>query len=198
VDIFSAVKDRLNVKDVAEYYGLSVNRSGFTNCLFHEDKTPSMKLYNDHFHCFSCCEHGSVIDLTARLFNLKPLEAARKLAQDFGITADNRRKPKIKDKITYYTYVHQENRAFDLLSNYCVFLEKCRKDYAPKIMGETLHPMFTDSLENLDKFKYYRDLFFYGTKDERIAFIKDFSGVLTGIERELQKVKRARQAVEMA
>lgn len=35
----------------------------FINCLFHQEKTPSMKIYKDGYHCFGCGAHGDVIDL---------------------------------------------------------------------------------------------------------------------------------------
>ena len=54
-------------------------------CPFHSDKTPSMKINETYYYCFGCHSTGDVIDFTARLFNLSPLDAARKLALDFGI-----------------------------------------------------------------------------------------------------------------
>ena len=54
-------------------------------CPFHSDKTPSMKINETYFYCFGCHSTGDVIDFTARLFDLSPINAARKLAADFGI-----------------------------------------------------------------------------------------------------------------
>ncbi len=39
-----------------------ISRSRFVCCPFHEEKTPSCKLYADHFYCYGCHERGSVID----------------------------------------------------------------------------------------------------------------------------------------
>lgn len=44
-----------------------------------------MKINETYYYCFGCHSTGDVIDFTARLFNLSPLDAARKLAADFGI-----------------------------------------------------------------------------------------------------------------
>ena len=49
-------------------------------CPFHCDKNPSMKV-DRRFHCFGCQADGDVIDFTAHLYNLKPKEAAEKLAE---------------------------------------------------------------------------------------------------------------------
>jgi DNA primase len=50
-----------------------------TRCLFHDDRHPSLKLNPDFYYCFGCGAKGDVIDLVARLFNLSPYEAARKI-----------------------------------------------------------------------------------------------------------------------
>ena len=48
--IFEAVKANVTPRMAAERYGLHVSRSGMVRCLFHDDATPSMKLYDDHYH----------------------------------------------------------------------------------------------------------------------------------------------------
>jgi len=37
-------------------------RSGMMCCPFHEDRTPSLRIYPDHYHCFGCGAHGNQID----------------------------------------------------------------------------------------------------------------------------------------
>lgn len=44
-----------------------------------------MQLNKTYYYCFGCHCTGDVIDFTGRLLGLSPLEAARKLAADFGI-----------------------------------------------------------------------------------------------------------------
>ena len=68
--------------EAAKRYG-SV-KHGFMRCPFHADRTPSLKLYGDHFHCFGCGAHGDVIDLTAALIGCSQAEAARRLEANFG------------------------------------------------------------------------------------------------------------------
>ncbi len=48
-DIFGEVKKTVSVPSATEYYGMSV-RNGMTSCIFHEDRNPSMKLYDDHLN----------------------------------------------------------------------------------------------------------------------------------------------------
>ena len=88
MDIFTMVKAAVTVRQAAEHYGLQVNRNGMALCPFHNDCHPSLYVSDDHYHCFACGEHGDVIDLTAKLFDLRLYDAARKLASDFHLAPD--------------------------------------------------------------------------------------------------------------
>ena len=83
--IFDALKARVTVPQAAAHYGVRIGRNGMCRCPFHPDKTPSMKINETYYYCFGCHCTGDVIGFTARLFNLSPLDAARKLVLDFGI-----------------------------------------------------------------------------------------------------------------
>lgn len=79
---YSVLRNAVPLDEAAERYGTV--RHGFMRCPFHADRTPSLKLYGHHFHCFGCGAHGDVIDLTAGLLGFSKSEAARRLEADFG------------------------------------------------------------------------------------------------------------------
>lgn len=79
---FGEIKRTITPIEAARRYG-TVKR-GFMRCPFHADRMPSLKLYDDHFHCFGCGAHGDVIDLAAGLLGCSKGEAARRLETDFG------------------------------------------------------------------------------------------------------------------
>lgn len=84
-NIYEELRSRLLMQDVMRFYGLEVNRAGFAVSPFHTDNDPSLKVYDDHYHCFGCGAHGDVTDFTARLFELSQYDAAKKLNSDFGL-----------------------------------------------------------------------------------------------------------------
>ena len=94
MNVFEAVKQNLTTRQAAELYGIPVNRHGMAVCLFHNDKDPSMKV-DKRFHCFACQADGDAVDFVSRLFGLPSKAAAMKLADDFGISYDNRQKHRI-------------------------------------------------------------------------------------------------------
>lgn len=168
---FKEVKENIPVPVVAEHYGLAV-RNRMTQFIFHDDRNPSMKLYDDYFYCFGCTEHGDVIALTAKLFGITPLEAAKKLCADFGISC-NTDKPYIRQHIRIETQREKEQKAFRILSDYYRLLKKYREEYAPKSEAEQFHPLFEESLQNLELCGYYCDIFITGTTDERKDFLEN-------------------------
>ena len=50
---------------------LTFNRAGFTRCIWHEEKSGSLKYYkkNNKVFCFGCGKHGDVIDVVQQLKN---------------------------------------------------------------------------------------------------------------------------------
>ena len=111
--IFEAAKSMVTPRMAAEHYGMTVARNGMVCCPFHDDRHPSMKLYHDHFHCFGCQANGDVIEFTSKLFGITALEAAQKLAADFGIWEA---RPSVLAKLkTYQTRAENEK----LCSGYC-------------------------------------------------------------------------------
>ncbi len=84
---FAQIRQLVGLRQAAGMYGLEVNRFGSARCIFHGDNNPSMKIYDDHYHCYACGAHGDVTDLTAQMFGLSKTEAADKLCADFGISS---------------------------------------------------------------------------------------------------------------
>ncbi len=183
MSIFTDVKSAVDIKTAATHYGLNV-RNDKACCIFHNEKTSSMKLYPDHFYCFGCGEHGDVIKLTGQILGLSPIDSARRLAEDFGvhISNDYHANRRTAPPTPIIPYKEKENRAFRLLDRYCRYLEDCHVRYAPQSPDEPPHPLFVTALCELDMFRYYRDLFIYGEYEERKAFIEQQADLTHRIE----------------
>ena len=85
--IFAAVKDYVTAADVAQRYGLSLNRNKMCSCPFHkngQEKHPSMKV-DKGYKCFACGEGGDAISLAAKLTGLSQYDAAVLIVKDFGL-----------------------------------------------------------------------------------------------------------------
>ena len=146
--IFEAVKTTVAPRMAAEHFGLSVSRNGMVCCPFHDDRHPSMKLYEDHYHCFGCQANGDVIAFTSKLFGITPLEAAQKLAADFGIRED---RPSVLAKLKMYTtQAENEKLCFRVLSEYLHILQDWKKRYAPQTPEEEPDDRFVEACHMLE------------------------------------------------
>lgn len=79
-DQWQAVKNQYPIATILSEYGIHLRRNKI-NCIFHEEKTPSMHIYTDtnRFHCFSCGKSGDVLDLVAQLSNISTTQAFKAL-----------------------------------------------------------------------------------------------------------------------
>ena len=84
-NVFQDIKDRVDLRELVRYYGLDVNRGGFAICHFHNERTPSFKVYEDHFHCFGCGAHGDHIDFVQKMYGETNIEAAKRISSDFRL-----------------------------------------------------------------------------------------------------------------
>ena len=77
MSLYQKIKSAITVRQVGEMYGMEPDRHGMVCCPFHSDNHPSMKLNDTYYYCFGCGANGDAIDLTAKLFDLNPRQAAR-------------------------------------------------------------------------------------------------------------------------
>ena len=84
MSLYQKIKSAITVQQVGEMYGMEPDRHGMVRCPFHSDNHPSMMLNDNYYYCFGCGANGDVIDLTAKLFDLTPRQAAEKLINDFA------------------------------------------------------------------------------------------------------------------
>ena len=87
MNLSSEIKKHVSALDVCRQYGVDVNRAGFTRCLWHNEKTASLKIYpgDRGYFCFGCHAHGSSIDLVMKLFDCSVSDACKRLNDDFRL-----------------------------------------------------------------------------------------------------------------
>ena len=185
MNVFETVKLSVTVREAAEQYGIEVRRNSMTCCPFHDDKNPSMKLNEEYFYCFGCGATGDVIDLTARLYNLSPKEAAEKLAQDFGLIYDSQAPPRryIRQKTEAQKFKESRDHAFRVLADYFHLLRKWETNYTPKTPEENPHPRFMEAIQKKDYVGYLLDFFLEDSLEEQKLWITEHQSTIANLER---------------
>ena len=182
--VFEVVKQSVTAREAAEHYGIAVGRSGMACCPFHDDRHPSMKV-DARFHCFGCGADGDVIDFTARLYDLSPKEAAEKLAQDFGLSYDNKAPPRrsyVRQKSEAQVRKEKREHGWRVLTDYYHLLRKWEADYSPKTADEDPHPRFLEAVQKKDYMGYLLDTFLDSSTEEQDQWIAEHTAEISAIE----------------
>lgn len=152
------VKRRVSCTELLRSFGHSISDKGFTKCVFHSEKTGSMRVWEDHVYCFGCHEHGDVIDLAKELYGTHDTaETLKMLCGAFGIYAvTDTNELAERARIARQKARERTNRIEKLKTVYYKLiaeyrrLEMNRERYAPRSPTETeLHPLFRESLNRL-------------------------------------------------
>ena len=180
--VFEAVKAAVPVRAAAERFGLEVNDAGMVRCPFHDDHTPSMKLYDDHFYCFGCGRHGDVVDLTAELLCITPYDAACKLDDDFGLpspSGDGGTRSVTDEGRPISTNVREELRIFRedqlrcqrVLSEYLRLLTGWKEWYEPTDPDAEPDDRYVEACQMIDTIDYLTDLLIVGSLEQRVRAV---------------------------
>ena len=179
MNLFETVKENVPIRAAAESLGPRIDRSGRVLCPFHNDRHPSMKLYEDHFHCFTCGAHGDVIDLAAQLTGLRPYDAARMLAAQYGLQEGGLPPPKLQLKRKQQSEAQQfrekEQLCFLTLCDYFHLLKDWKARYPPCSTEEEPDPRFVEACHKLELTEYRLDLLLEGTEAEKRELISELT-----------------------
>ena len=169
LNVVQTIKDRLTMREVLLQYGYEPNKKGFVCCMFHNEKTPSMKIFEKDYHCFGCGENGDVITFVQKLFNLSFPDTLKKIDIDFGLNLYGNKTFEEMRKSHYQTKQLQAKKerekaekenadmkywaAFDEWKR----LDNNKRNFAPKTLDEELHPLYVEALQKLAYQEYLLD-----------------------------------------
>lgn len=165
-DITESIKQTVSMIDVCNRYGLPLNRAGFCQCPFHNERTASFKAYpgDKGFCCFGCHESGDVIDFVMRYFNLPFRDALARINEDFSLGFDLRaplnredvariQKHKL-DADTLKAFEQWKEQTINRLNDCCRLAFLAKKQIAPEHWSQ---PM-VDAIKYQDFTEYYSDI----------------------------------------
>ena len=89
-NVISDVLEATNLSTlVGEYVCLKSHAGHMQGCCpFHEEKTPSFTVYDDHYHCYGCAAHGNAFEFLQNHLGMNFPEAVKMLAARAGIVVE--------------------------------------------------------------------------------------------------------------
>lgn len=166
------IKQRVTMIDIVNKYGLETDRKGVMLCPFHNEKTPSMKIYEGDrgCYCFGCGYSADVIGFVKDYFKLSFIETLKKIDVDFGLclytstSFEDVRKAHYKAKIEVEKREQAKRKKEKNEAEYWETFEEWerlkenKKKYAPKTQTEDLHPLFIEAVQKLPQQEYILDI----------------------------------------
>ena len=86
------IKEQYDMTYVLNMYGINPDRKGFIRCIFHKEKTASMKVYKDSVYCFGCGRSGDIFTFVQQMDGCSFKEAFLKLGGEYEKKSDWQRK----------------------------------------------------------------------------------------------------------
>lgn len=146
----------ISVKDAADKAGLHLAQKGnkyWTNCPLHDDKTASLAVYDDGrgWYCFSCHAGGDAVKLYELLYNLSPVDAAKRLMADFALSADYAPSGSIDDYRLKQAYKTRDKRCQELI-DLCMTID-LDLGKAKSALDDPNDQSLTDTIKQIDSIK---------------------------------------------
>lgn len=150
------IKKRVDIINVAKYFGLNLNRAYKCVCPFHKEKTASLSFSPSKqiFKCFGCGISGDAITLTSKLLNLSPYESAKQLNNIFSLGVEiggtvrkfelNKYQQAQHSKERFYKW---ENETFQLLCDYLHSLNQIEYMQQENIINYYIDEIFINGTE---------------------------------------------------
>jgi len=167
------IKSRVPMQTAAQRYtGSSPPRDGkYIPCPFHTEKTPSMRLYADGYHCFGCKAHGDVLDFVGKVLGFTTMQALERLNTDFDLglplgkkmtvsqvaEAARQRQTITQDRKRALLEREKVDTAYWNAFDEWLRLVRSRDAYAPRTPEDPWHPLFVEALQKLDYQVYVLD-----------------------------------------
>ena len=171
-NIFQDIKDRVDLKDLVRFYGLEVDRGGFACCPFHNERHPSFKVYEDHYHCFGCGEHGDHVDFVQKLYGLSNIEAAKQINKDFGLGLEAgeiakpiKPRPRKNDEFKLWL-----GESVHTLIEYKKLLAYWERIYDPRSPIDKVNDRYLESIHNKAYVEHCVETLLFGSEQDKRNF----------------------------
>ena len=143
------IKQSVSMREVVERYGIHIDRKGFICCIFHNEKTASMKVYKDSVYCFGCGRSADIFSFVMGMEHCDFKTAYKALGGSYRQQSDHQR--------NLYHY-HLQKRKEDEIKR-LQRIEQEKKEVTEEIqmqkLFKKLSPVFSDDwCEAVNRLEY--------------------------------------------
>jgi DNA primase catalytic core len=162
MNIIEEIKNRINIIDLANEFGLQPTRNNFIFSIYKNETNRSLKLYpeTNSFYCFAAGEGGDLIKFYEDYKKIDNKEAIMQLAKELGLDNGNGKhaslfKKKRDDTIEYKISGERRVEIYHALENFCNGVDEITFQYltGPKrgLTEETIKRFRLFSIKNANE-----------------------------------------------
>lgn len=199
MNIFEEIKNTLDIIEVAEKYGINVINGKNALCPFHNDHNPSMSFKGDICTCWVCNETFDCIGLVAKLFDLEPIESAKKISRDFGLGLEYGKPPdqetikqREKENELLEKFDKWEQDTYTTLTDYFHMLNDWAENNAPsfeEFVNDSIDAKYIEACNNREYIDYLIDVFLDSEYVGKVEFYKTHRKEIEKIGDKIRKIK---------
>lgn len=143
------IKQQYDMQKILDMYNIKKDRKGFICCIFHNEKTASMKVYKDSVYCFGCGRSADIFSFVMGMEHCDFKTAYKALGGSYKQQSDHQR------KIYHY---HLQKRKEDEIKR-LQRIEQEKKEVTEEIrmqkLFKKLSPVFSDDwCEAVNRLEY--------------------------------------------
>lgn len=176
VDVFAVVKD-IPFEEIQQAFNGEEVRRGKILCPFHDEKTPSFQIFDDGFKCFGCGVYGDGTDFVSKLEGIKPIKAARMIADRFGIVTDRPASPLEKKKVNELKRRRSINKMYKVLEDQAYHNLINFRDTINHIVDvvglDDIPPVIVRMVHRLPMVEEYLRILAIGGSEEKLQLLRD-------------------------
>lgn len=179
-DPFAAAREQVSALEVAQRYGVQIDRHGRALCPFHNDHRPSMTFKEGRYRCWACGASGDCVDLVRGLYGGTYWEALQRINQDFALGLPLGGKPPPQQKAE----ARERQRTKDLHQRYETWRATTltRIDRAIRTANtanwDELTPQQVEAIRQRERLEHWADTLLHGTPQEQLELFKNRKKVL--------------------
>lgn len=165
MDYAYLIKNNVSMQDILDSYGYE-QKKGFICCPFHNEDTPSCKIYKDSFYCFGCGEHGDAINFVMKVeccsfksackiidskFSLGIFKGSTDEKEIIKLSKKKKEEDEKKNKIK-----RLKKKRESILKKY-ILLDRYIEENKPLFKCDKLDKKFLFAIKNIEYFSYLLD-----------------------------------------
>ncbi len=182
IDIFQKIKNEIDFRTgiTRLYPHLQINKRGqrwAARCVFHNEEEPSLTFYRNGYYCFGCGVKGDLISFVARYENITPIDAAGRIATEFGIAIN---RPLTRTERKKHRELNQEQQLQEAFRAWKkqIFIEVCCwRDAVQNIFDEKKLNVDSAELELihwLPFVEYIIEILAIGSETEKLEMFRNY------------------------